>query len=131
MKELVITELLGDGSLPEGKGAFVEVETSEGPRQIRFTYDDAERLIAALQDARRHVQQERGKSGKPPYADRPRIPTRWETAIDPVTQVAVLRAHFDDDTTQEAEVPRYQIAALANFLSKALERLEAGGELRQ
>src|SRR3954471_21063430 len=113
MKELVITELLRDGSLPEGKGAFVEVETNEGPRQIRFTYEDAQRLIAALQGARRSVQQERGKSGNPPYPEKARVPTRWETAIDPVTQVAVLRAHFDDDTTQEAEVPRYQIQALA------------------
>ncbi|HUQ26913.1 MAG TPA: hypothetical protein VM140_14710 [Burkholderiales bacterium] len=131
MKELVLTRLLDSGSLPEGNGAFLDVETHEGPRQIRFTFDDAERLIAAIHGARRAVQSERGKSGKPPLSEPTRVPTKWETAVDPVNQTAVLRACFADETTQEARVPRHQIAALAAFLEGALERLEISGDLRQ
>jgi hypothetical protein len=131
MEELVITDVLGAGSLDRGQGAFVEVHTSQGDRQLRLTFEDAERLIIKLQAARRAVQAERGKSGLPPIAEKPHIPAKWETAIDPVNQVAVLRARFADESMQEAEIPRAQIAALAEFLEQALKRLESGGELRQ
>lgn len=46
------------------------------------------------------------------------VQTRWETAIDPVNQVAVLRAHFADDTTQDAQIPRTEINRIARFLER-------------
>ena len=130
MKELVILSTQRAGALPEGQGAFVEVDTNEGPRQIRFTFEDAERLIAALHDARRQVHAERAKAGEPPLATA-RTPQRWETGIDPVQQVAIVRTRFNDDTTEETRIPRREIARIARFLVDALKRFEAGGEMRQ
>jgi hypothetical protein len=117
MRELVLLEILRAGLLPDGKGAFVEVETNEGQRQLKFTYDDAQRLIGALQLAlRKHAE--------------PKVPGKWETAIDPVNQVAVLRARVGDEL-QEAHIARPQIAAIAEFLQQALTRFDAGAEMRQ
>jgi hypothetical protein len=130
MKELAILSVLREGALPEGKGAFLEVETNEGPRQMRFTLDEAQALLTALQNAVKDIQAARVHAGKPPLPEKPR-PARWETAIDPVNQVAVLRAHFADDTTQDAQIPRTEIDRIARFLEQALKRFEAGGEMRQ
>lgn len=130
MKELVILDTQRAGALPEGDGAFVEVDTNEGPRQIRCTFEDAERLIAALHEARRQLHAERTKAGRPPLATS-RTPQRWETAVDPVEQVAVLRTRFSDDTTEETRIPRREISRIARFLEQALKRFEAGGEMRQ
>ncbi|MCD6041427.1 MAG: hypothetical protein K0R40_1030 [Burkholderiales bacterium] len=130
MEELVILKVLGEGALPEGIGAFVEVETSEGVRQIRFTLQDAEKLVAALHVALKQVQQARARAGLPPLPERPRTPEHWETSLDPVQQVAVLRAHFPDYTL-EAEITRPDLPRIARFLDEALKRFEAGGEMRQ
>src|SRR2546421_12750959 len=116
MRELVLLEVLRAGMLPRDEGAFVEVDTNEGQRQLKLTYEDAERLIAALRLALRN------------HAD-PKIPAKWETAIDPVNQVAVLRPRAGDEL-QEARIARPQIAAIAEFLKDALKRFEAGAEMR-
>jgi hypothetical protein len=131
MKELAILSLLREGALPEGKGAFLEVETNEGPCQLRFTLDEAQALLAALQKAVKDIQAARVHAGKAPLPEKPRTPARWETAIDPVNQVAVLRAHFADDTTQDAQIPRTELNRIARFLEQALKRFDSGGEMRQ
>jgi hypothetical protein len=131
MKELAILSVLREGALPEGKGAFLEVETNEGPRQMRFTLDEAQALLSALQNAVKDIQAARVHAGKPPLPEKPRTPARWETAMDPVNQVAVLRARFADDTTQDTQIPRMEIDRIARFLEQALKRFEAGGEMRQ
>jgi hypothetical protein len=130
MKELAILGVLREGALPEGEGAFLEVETNEGPRQMRFTLEEAQALLASLQNAVKDLQAARVHAGKPPLPEKPR-PARWETAIDPVNQVAVLRARFADDTTQDTQIPRMEIDRIARFLEQALKRFEAGGEMRQ
>jgi hypothetical protein len=131
MKELVITKVQRSDSLPEGKGGFIDVETSAGPRQIRFTYEDAERLAAALETARRKIQSERVAAGKPPLADKPKSAVGWDTAVNPVSQVAVISARFADGTTQQLEIPRNELAAIIESLRQALQRFEAGAEMRQ
>jgi hypothetical protein len=131
MKELAILGLLREGALPEGKGAFLEVETNEGSAQLRFTFDEAQALLAALQKTLKDIQAARAHAAKPPLPEKPRTPARWETAIDPVNQVAVLRAHFADDTTQDAQIPRTEIDRIARFLEQALKRFDSGGEMRQ
>jgi hypothetical protein len=130
MKELVILDILRTAALPEGQGAFVEVETNEGPRQLRFTFEDAERLTTALYGARSQIHAERAKAGKPPF-ETTRTPVRWETAIDPVEQMAVLRTCFSDNTTEETRIPRAEIARIARSLEQALKRFESGAEMRQ
>lgn len=130
MKELVILDIIRTAALPEGKGAFVEVQTNEGPRQLRFTFEDAERLTTALHDARSQIHAERTKAGRPPL-ETTRTPARWETAIDPVEQTAVLRTRFSDDTTEETRIPRAEIARIASSLEQALKRFESGAEMRQ
>jgi hypothetical protein len=47
MKPTVLLKILGAEALPDAEGAFIEMETSEGPLELRCTYEDAERLIAA------------------------------------------------------------------------------------
>ena len=131
MKELAILGVLREGALPEGEGAFLEVETNEGPRQLRFTLDEAQALLAALQNAVKDIQAARVHAGKAPLPEKPRTPARWETAIDPVNQVAVLRAHFADDSTQDAQIPRTEIDRIARFLDQVLKRFDSGGEMRQ
>jgi hypothetical protein len=131
MKRLVMTKLRRTDSLSDGHGGFVEMETSEGPLEIRFTYEDAERLIAALQAARKKIQDDRVKSGAPPLADKPKAPESWETAIDPVNQVAVILARFPDHTTQETKIPRTEIAAITEFLKQASTRFEGSADMRQ
>ena len=130
MKPLVILRTLRSGALPDGKGALIEVETSEGPLELRFTAEDAERLAAAVQAARKDLEALRVKTGKPPIAVA-RTPQRWETAIDPVEQQALLRTHFSDGTTETAQIPRPEIARVSRFLEEALKRFEAGAEMRQ
>ena len=66
MKETVITGVLRAGAVEEGKGAFVEVDTNEGPCQLRFTAEDAERFIGALHEARKQLQAVRWNSVLPP-----------------------------------------------------------------
>lgn len=130
MKELVILGTLRAGAIEEGKGAFVEVDTNEGPHQLRFTLEDAERLVGALHEARKELQALRLKSGLPPLASG-RAPARWDTAMDPVEQTAVLRTHFTDGTTEQTHIPRREIERIARFLDQALKRFEAGAEMRQ
>ena len=123
MKELVILSTQRAGALEEGKGAFVEVETNDGPCQIRFTAEDAERLVAALHEARL-------KAGTPP-PPATRTPERWETAIDPVEQTVIVRTDFSDGTSEQTRIPRMEIGRVARFLDQALKRFEAGAEMRQ
>jgi hypothetical protein len=130
MKELVILGTLRAGALDEGKGAFVEVDTHEGPRQIRFTFEDAERLIAALHEARKDLHAERVKTGKPPLPAS-RTPERWETAINPVAQVAIVRTVFSDGTSEESQIPRTELGRIIQSLQQALKRFEVGAEMRQ
>lgn len=120
MKELVILRTVRNGALPDGKGAFVEMETNEGAVELLFTAEDAERLIAALHQAREQI-----------HAPTSRVPQRWETAMDPVEQQAVLRTHFSDGTREETHIPRSEIARIVRSLEQALKRFEAGAELRQ
>ena len=130
MKELVILSTKRAGALDQGKGAFVEVETNEGPCQIRFTAEDAERLIGALHEARRQLQAERLKAGTPPPPVS-RTPEHWETAIDPVEQTVILRTEFSDGSSEQTRIPRMEIGRVARFLDQALKRFEAGAEMRQ
>jgi hypothetical protein len=122
MRELVILKVLKNGAQRDAKGCLMDVETQEGPRQLRFTFEDAERLIANLQAAGREPQ---------PLPEKPKVPARWEATIDPVNQLALLRGCFADHTTSEAAFSRQQIAAVAEFLQQALKRFEAGTETRQ
>src|SRR5687767_3239196 len=130
MKEIVILSTQRAGALDGGKGAFVEVETSEGPCQIRFTAEDAERLLTALHDARKQLQAERLKAGTPP-PHVSRTPERWETAIDPVEQTVILRTEFSDGSSEQTRIPRMEIGRVAHFLQQALKRFDAGAEMRQ
>lgn len=131
MKRIVMTQLGKVDTLSDGQGGALEIETSEGPLEIRFTYQDAERLIAALEAARGQIQADRARAGLPPIAEKQKLATSWETAIDPVNQVAVLRAHFPDRTTEDTRIPRSDIAHLAEFLGHALKRMEPGSDMRQ
>jgi len=131
MEELVILKILTSGALADGKGCRIEVQTHAGPRELRFTFEDAERLIAALETARRDLQCSRARSGAAPLPEKPKVPERWETGIDPVNQLAVLRACFADHTTSEAAIPRRQIPQIAAFLQAAMKRLEPGTDMRQ
>jgi len=126
-----MTKLLRAGSLADGRDGALELETSEGPLEIRFTYEDAERLIAGLQAARAKIQAERVHAAKPPLPEKPKEPARWETSIDPVNQVALIRAHFADRTTQDTRIPRSEIGAITAFLEQAAKRFAAGAEWRQ
>ena len=130
MKEIVILSTQRAGALDGGKGAFIEVETNEGPCQIRFTAEDAERLVAALHDARRQLQAELLKAGTPPPPVS-RTPERWETAVDPVEQTVILRTDFSDGSSEQTRIPRTQIGRVARFLEQALKRFDAGAEMRQ
>ena len=130
MKPIVILRTLRAGALPDGKGALIEVETSAGPLELRFTPEDAEPLAAAVQAARKDLEAVRVKTGMPPVGTA-RTPQRWETTIDPVEQQALLRTHFSDGTTETARIPRPEIARVARFLVEALKRFEAGAEMRQ
>lgn len=130
MKETVIVDIHRAGAIDNAKGAFVQLVTNDGPCELRFTYEDGERLIAALHEARKQVEAERVRSGIPP-APASRRPERWETAIDPVEQTAILRTHFTDGTSEHTRIPRAEIARIARFLEQALKRFEAGAEMRQ
>ena len=130
MKETVIIGVLRAGAVEERKGAFVEVDTNEGPRQLRFTSEDAERFVGALHEARRQLQAVRVNTGLPPLRSS-RAAQRWETAMDPVEQTAVLRTHFTDGTVEQTHIPRMEIARIARFLAEALKRFESGAEMRQ
>lgn len=129
MQELVILQILRAGALPDSKGAFVEVQTHDGPRQIRFTLEDADRLRAAVLHARNELERDRVRAGEPALPTR--AAERWETTLDPVEQVAVLRTRFTDGTTEETRIPRAELSRVARFLEQALKRFAAGAEMRQ
>ena len=131
MKRIVMTRVGKVDTLSDGQGGALEIETSEGLLEIRFTYEDAERLIAALEAGRGEIREDRARSGLPPIAEKQKLPASWETAIDPVNQVAVVRAHFPDRTTQDIRIPRGDIAQIAEFLNHALRRMEPGSDMRQ
>ena len=130
MRETVIVDIHRAGAIDNGKGAFIRLETNDGPCEIRFTYEDGERLIAALHEARKQVEAERVKNGIPP-APATRQAERWETAIDPVEQTAIVRTHFSDGTSEHTRIPRAELARVARVLEQALKRFEAGAEMRQ
>ena len=126
-----MTRLAKADSLADGQGGVLEIETSEGPLEIRFTFEDAERLVAALEAARERIREDRARSALPPIAEQQKLPESWETAIDPVNQVAVVRARFPDHSTQDTRIPRGDIPKIAEFLSHALKRMEPGSDMRQ
>ena len=131
MQRLVITGIVRTSALRDGHGACLELQTSEGPLELRFTYDEAERLISTLERARAKIQDQRARSALPPLPDAPNVPTKLETAIDPVHQVAVVRARLPDETTQDLRIPRNELAELAQFLGDALKRFEGSADMRQ
>ena len=131
MRRLVITQLLRTDSLSDGQNGLVVIETSEGPLELRFTYEDAARLITGLHAARGQIQAERAHSAQPPIPETPKTGDSFETALDPVNQVAVIRAHFPDDTTQDTRIPRKEIGAIASFLDQAAKRFDASADMRQ
>lgn len=113
---VVMTRLKSANALPEAEGVAVDMETTAGRLQIRFTYGDAAALVAALQallPATAHAAE------------------RLETAIDPVNQDAVIRASLADGTTQETRIPRSELPGIIRFLERASGRFEAGAEMRQ
>jgi hypothetical protein len=114
-----MTKLVRADCLSDAEGACIELETSEGPLEIRLTHEDGERLIAALQS----VQAKLPKKQK--------TVASWGMAIDPVNQDAVLLARYSDETTQETRIPGPQVAAVARFLDQASQRFESGAEMRQ
>jgi hypothetical protein len=130
-KRVVVTGLGKVDSLSDGQSGALDIETSEGPLEIRFTYEDAERLIDALRAARRTIQDDRVRSALPPLPEKQKLAASWETAIDPVNQVALVRAHFADHSTQDTRIPRSHIAQIAEFLNHALKRMEPGTDMRQ
>ena len=131
MKRVVMTGVGKVDTLSDGQGGALEIETSEGLLEIRFTYEDAERFIAALEAARSQIREDRARAALPPIAEKQKLASSWETAIDPVNQVAVVRAHFPDRTTQHIRIPRGDIAQIAEFLDHALKRMEPGSDMRQ
>jgi hypothetical protein len=131
MNRIVMTRLARIDSLADGQGGLLQLETSEGPLEIRFTYEDAERLIAGLDAARARIRDDRARAALPPIAEKQKMAVSWEKAMDPVNQVAVLRAHFPDRTTQDTRIPRGEIAQIVEFLSHALRRMEPGSDMRQ
>jgi len=118
-------------ALSDGEGGLVHIETQEGPLEIRFTFEDAERLIRGLHAARGKIQAERARSAQPPLPEAPKTVASFETALDPVNQVAVIRAHFADQTAQDTRIARNDIPQLVDFLQHALKRLEPGSDMRQ
>ena len=130
MNKFVITRLLSAHPLPDAQGGAIELETHEGPIELRFTFEDAGRLIADLEIARERIREQHAHAGMP-IAEKPKLARRWDTAVDPVNQVAVLRAHFDDGTAQELRIARSDVARIAQFLQKALKRMEPGADMRQ
>ena len=131
MKRIVMTQLRRADSLSDGQGGVLELETSDGPLEIRFAYEDAERLIDALEAARGRIRDDRARAALPPIAEKQKLAASWEKAMDPVNQVAVLRAHFPDRTTQDTRIPRGDIADIVEFLGHALKRMEPGSDMRQ
>src|ERR1043165_4750653 len=105
MIRVVMTRLARAVSLADGQGGVLEIETSEGPLEMRFTFEDAERLIAALEAARERIQEDRARSALPPIAEQQKLPASWETAIDPVNQVGLCGATFPDHTTNHHATP--------------------------
>ena len=130
MKDLIVVKCDGARALPEGGGA-VRLETQEGSCELRFTFEDAERLIAALQRAREEIQGAREKNARPPLPEPPRIAERWQTGIDPINQVARLEARLPDGTLQQVQLSRQQIPGIARFLAEALTRFESSADMRQ
>jgi hypothetical protein len=131
MKPVVLVRIKGAEALTDGQGAFVELETSEGPLELRCTYEDAERLIAALESARAKVQDARVHGAKPPLPEGENTALGWETEIDPVTQDALIRARYPDRTAQELRIPRSEVGPIARFLQDAARRFEVSAEMRQ
>ena len=111
-----MTSLERAGSLPDDEGVLVEIDSTAGPLEIRFTYEDARRLIAALQ---------------PMVPEKAQPVLRWETAIDPVNQDAVILARVPDQTTQETRISRTDLPAIARFLDQARRRFDGSADLRQ
>lgn len=130
MKTFVITRLLSAYALPEREGGALQLETHAGPLELRFTFEDAGRLIADLEAARSRIREQHAHAGAP-IAEKPKIAERWETAVDPVNQVAVLRAHFGDGTADDMRVARNDIAYVVKLLEQALRRMEPGADMRQ
>jgi hypothetical protein len=114
--KLVMTALKRADPFPGGEGIILEMETSAGPMQMRLTYQDAARVVAALQA----LLPDQGKSAE-----------RLEVAIDPVNQDAVIQASFADRGKQETRIPRSELSRIVRFLEQASRRFEAGGEMRQ
>jgi hypothetical protein len=131
MKPVVLLKIKGVEALPDATGAFVDMETSEGPLELRCTYEDADRLAAAVQSARTKIQDARVHAAKPPLPEGEKAALGWETAIDPVNQDAVIRARYPDRTTQELRIPRSEVGAIARFLQDAAQRFKVSAEMRQ
>jgi len=130
MKRFIVTKLLSARALTDADGVAIQFETREGGLELRFTFEDAGRLIAELGAGRERIRAHHAQAGAP-LAEKPRLAERWETGIDPVNQVAVLRAHYEDGSTQDLRIARGDIASIVEFLQQALRRMEPGADMRQ
>lgn len=121
MKPLKISTPSRGGALEGADVGFIEVETSDGPYQIRFAAEDAARIAASFDLAALQIVNERNRLGLTPIqrALIKRI-DHLEFAVDHLREVALLRTHFVDQSTQDTPVARDQIQPVIDFLSQTL-----------
>ena len=120
--------LKGSEPVPEGIARIARGRIDHAVDELGGKTDST--AEEAVHEARKDLHAERVKTGKPPLPAS-RIPERWETAINPVAQIAIVRTAFSDGTSEETQIPRTELARIIQALQQTLKRFEIGAEMRQ
>jgi hypothetical protein len=121
MQEIVIHMPLRFGPIDGGYGGWIDIETADGSRKLKFTYEHAEHLITALREAQVQITKEMLRVGKTPvHTTRIKKVLKLEGSVDPLQEVAILKTRFVDQTTQDTPIPKADIPRIVQFLNQAL-----------
>lgn len=126
MKTIAIKKPLKLGSPAGGEMGFVTVDAEDGQHELKFSHETAEDLILALRQAKKAIQDERKKAGKPPIETLVvKKVVQLEYSVDLLNEIALIRTRFEDQSTQELPIERSQIPDIARFLNDAMKSFES------
>ena len=124
--QVVVTEALGYGLVPEKHQAWVDLKIDDdNTLRLAFSDDFPAMFKICLQVLQGHVAEERRKAGLPAI-EHTYIGTvqRLEFGRDDVNQIVLIRTRFQNGASQDTPIEKAQIRETIEFLETALQAFE-------
>ena len=124
--QVVVTEAMAGGWFPDTQQSWIDLKIDdENTLRLVFADDFPPTLKLCLQQGQKHTAEERKKAGLP-LLEQTYVETveRIEFGRDDVTQIALIRTHFQNGAVRDTPVAKKHIRQTIEFLEAALQAFE-------